>query len=74
MPAAFDVTMPLPGARFGATVRLARPLSQGIPDGLPAALAAADGLLCIPGLQEIADKPELLVALSRLNAYVPATF
>ncbi len=54
MPAAFDVTMPLPGARFGATVRLTKPLSQGIPEGLPAVLAEADGLLRIPGLQEIA--------------------
>ena len=65
MPATFDVTMPLPGAGFGATVRLTKPLSQGIPEGLPAVLAKADGLLCIPGLQEIADQPELLVALSR---------
>jgi taurine dioxygenase len=65
MSAAFDVTKPLPGASFGATVRLARPLSQGVPDGLPAVLASANGLMLIPGLQEIADKPELLVALSR---------
>jgi taurine dioxygenase len=64
MSAAFDVTKPLPGASFGATVRLARPLSQGIPGGLPAVLADAGGLLLIPGLQEIADKPDLLVALS----------
>ena len=49
MPAAFDVTMPLPGARFGATVRLTKPLSQGIPEGLPAVLAEADGLLLHPG-------------------------
>lgn len=65
MSVAFDVTKPLPGASFGATVRLARPLSQGIPDGLPAVLAEANGLMLIPGLQEIADKPELLVDLSR---------
>jgi taurine dioxygenase len=65
MRATFDVTMPLPGAGFGATVRLTKPLSQGIPEGLPAVLAKADGLMCIPGLQEIADQPELLVALSR---------
>lgn len=65
MSVAFDVTKPLAGASFGATVRLAKPLSQGIPDGLPAVLADADGLMLIPGLQEIADKPELLVALSR---------
>ncbi|MBY0322376.1 MAG: TauD/TfdA family dioxygenase [Reyranella sp.] len=65
MSVAFDVTRPLAGASFGATVRLAKPLSQGIPEGLPAVLADADGLMLIPGLQEIADKPELLVALSR---------
>ena len=66
MSVAFDVTMPLPGASFGATVRLAKPLSQGLPEGLPAVLAEAGGLLRIPDLQEIAGKPELLVALSRV--------
>jgi len=65
MSIAFDVTRPLFGASFGATVRLAEPLSRGIPEGLPGVLADADGLLLIPGLQEIADEPELLVALSR---------
>src|SRR2546423_12289298 len=65
MSAAFDVTKPLAGASFGATVRLTRPLSQGVPDGLAAVLADANGLMLIPGLQEIAEKPELLVALSR---------
>ena len=45
MSAAFDVTMPLPGASFGATVRLTKPLSQGVPDGLPAVLADANGLM-----------------------------
>ena len=61
MSVAFDVTKPLPGASFGATVRLTRPLSQGVPEGLPAVLADANGLMLIPGLQEIAEKPELLV-------------
>ncbi len=65
MSVAFDVTKPLSGTSFGATVRLARPLSQGIPEGLPAVLAEANGLMLIPGLQEIAAKPELLVKLSR---------
>jgi len=64
MSAAFDVTKPLPGARFGATVRPTKPLSQGIPEGLSAALAEAGGLLRIPDLQEIASRPELLVDLS----------
>jgi taurine dioxygenase len=65
MSVAFDVTKPLAGASFGATVRLAESLSEGIPKGLPGVLADANGLMLIPGLQEIADKPELLVALSR---------
>jgi len=65
MSVAFDVTKPLAGASFGATVRLAKPLSRGIPEGLSGVLADANGLMLIPGLQEIADKPELLVALSR---------
>jgi len=65
MSVAFDVTRTLTGASFGATVRLTKPLSQGVPEGLPAVLAEANGLMLIPGLQEIADKPELLVALSR---------
>ena len=66
MSADFEIASPLPGAAFGATVRLAKPLSQAMPEGLPEALADAGGLLLIPGLQEIAGKPELLVALSRL--------
>src|SRR5688572_31068915 len=65
MSVAFDVTKPLSGASFGATVRLTKPLSQGVPDGLPAVLADANGLMLIPGLQEIAGRPELLVDLSR---------
>jgi taurine dioxygenase len=62
---AFDVLSPLPSAAFGATVRLAKPLSQQVPGGLPKALADAGGLLLIQGLHEIATHPELLVALSR---------
>jgi taurine dioxygenase len=65
MSAGFEVSSPLPDAAFGAMVRLASPLSQGIPDGLAEALARAGGLLLIPGLDEIATKPELLVSLSR---------
>jgi len=62
---AFDASSPLPGAAFGATLRLSKPLGEEIPQGLPSALADAGGLLLIPGLQEIAHEPELLVALSR---------
>ena len=65
MSAAFEIARPLPGASFGATVRLTHPLAQAMPDGLPAALAEAGGLLLIPGLQEIAGSPQLLVDLSR---------
>ena len=65
MSAAFDVTRPLHGASFGATVRLTKPLSQGIPDGLPEVLADANGVMLIPGLKEIASRPELLVEISR---------
>ncbi|MBV8393156.1 MAG: TauD/TfdA family dioxygenase, partial [Alphaproteobacteria bacterium] len=70
MTASIDVSMPLPGANFGATVRLAKPLSEemakGALAGLPEVLAKAEGLLLIPGLGEITQKPELLVELSRL--------
>ena len=65
MSAAFEIARPLPGAGFGATLRLTNPLAQTMPDGLPAALAEAGGLLLIRDLQEIAGKPELLLDLSR---------
>jgi len=65
MSADFEIASPLPGAAFGATLRLAKPLSLEIPDGLPEALADGGGLLLIQGLHEIADTPELLVDLSR---------
>ena len=58
------VSKPLPGARFGATVRLANKLSDRMPEGLPQALADAGGLLLLPGLGEISDDPRLLVQLS----------
>src|SRR5580704_14658849 len=66
MSAEFEIARPLPGAAFGAAVKLAKPLSQKMPEGLPEALAAAGGLLLIPGLHEIVAEPELLVGLSRL--------
>jgi taurine dioxygenase len=66
MTAPFDVTKPLPGANFGATVRLANKLGKTMPEGLPQALADAGGLLLIPGLSEISDDPQLLVTLSYL--------
>jgi taurine dioxygenase len=62
----FEIASPLPGAAFGATVQLAKPIAQQLPDGLPEALAQAGGLLLIPRLGEIADSPELLLRLSHL--------
>jgi taurine dioxygenase len=70
MTASIDIVQPLPGAAFGATVRLGRPLaetlSEAAPGRLPEALASANGLLLIPGLGEITRSPGLLVRLSRL--------
>ena len=66
MSGALDIAAPLPGAAFGATVRLARPLSREMPEGLPQALADAGGLLLIPGLNEIVEWPKLLVDMSYL--------
>ena len=66
MSAQFEIAKPLPGAAFGATVRLGRSIADELPDGLPQALAEAGGLLLLPGLHEIAGKPQLLVRLSRL--------
>src|ERR1700730_6496841 len=66
MSAEFEIVSPLPGAAFGATVRLARPIAEDLPDGLPEALANAGGLLLIPGLNQIAAEPELLLRLSQL--------
>jgi taurine dioxygenase len=59
------VAQPLPGAAFGATVRLARPLAAEMPVNLPDVLAQAGGLLLIPEMNEISRAPELLVQLSR---------
>jgi len=66
MTAPIDVTRPLPGAAFGATVRLSRPLSEEMPGGLPRALADAGGLLLLPGRNEITKDPRLLVTMSYL--------
>ena len=66
MTAPIDVARPLPGAAFGATVRLSRPLNEAMPDGLPQALADAGGLLLLPGLNEITKDPRLLVTMSYL--------
>src|SRR5579872_3752535 len=61
-----DIVKPLPGAAFGATVRLLRSIADELPRELPAVLADANGLLLLPGLGEITARPELLVRLSGL--------
>ena len=70
----FDVTAPLPGVTFGATVRLAKgsgavALAEAM-EAEPAAMAdilgKAGGLLLIQGLHEISARPDLLVRLSRV--------
>ncbi len=66
MTAPSTLQRPLPGAAFGATVRLSKPLHEGMPDGLPQALADAGGLLLLPGLDEITKDPRLLVTMSYL--------
>ncbi len=72
MTARLEITKPLPGAGFGATVRLVAggepfvAAAEDTPDLLPAALAEAGGLLLLPGLHEISRDAGLLVRLSRL--------
>jgi len=62
----FEIVQPLPSAAFGATVKLSRSPREKMPEGLPAALAEAGGLLLIQGLEEIAADPAVLVELSTL--------
>jgi len=75
MNARFESAKPLPGAAFGATVRLGNAdpgatafvaAAEKAPEDLPAALADAGGLLLVQGLHEIAGEPELLLRLSRV--------
>jgi taurine dioxygenase len=70
----FDVKGPLKEAVFGATVTLksgrgAHALDAAMaaePETLPKALAEANGLLLVQGLNEINDDPAMLVRLSRI--------
>ena len=63
---------PLPGASFGAAVRLGNDARETVaaaerePKALMAALAEAKGLLLIQGMDGIADDPDLLIRLSRV--------
>jgi taurine dioxygenase len=61
---------PLPGANFGGRVRLdgAHAVIQAAerdPEALPRLHAQSGGLLLLPGMDAIAEAPELLVRLSR---------
>ena len=74
MPDRFQPSQPLTGSGFGARLQLAEEVgarrvveaAERDPALLPAALADAGGLLLLPGLQAMADQPELLVRLSRI--------
>jgi taurine dioxygenase len=63
---------PLPGATFGGRIDNADgapaliAAAERQPDALPQALADSGGLLLLPGMQAIADAPDLLVRLSRI--------
>ena len=63
---------PLPGAAFGATLRLAGTAREIVAAAerdsaaLPAALAEARGLLLLQGMGAITDDPGLLIRLSRI--------
>jgi len=70
----FDVLRPLPGASFGGRLVLDAAgdalglieAAERAPDSLPRALADGQGLLLIPGMDAMAEAPELLLRLSRL--------
>jgi len=72
----FELIGPLPGANFGG--RLSLPGEAGAqalireaeraPDALPRALADSGGLLLLPGMQAMAEAPDLLARLSRRRA------
>ena len=70
----FELVRPLSGATFGGRINIADgddaqafiAAAEQQPDALTQALADSGGLLLLPGMQAIADQPELLVRLSRL--------
>ena len=74
MTSSFDVLRPLPGASFGGRLVLDAAgdalglieAAERAPDSLPRALADGQGLLLIPGMDAMAEAPELLLRLSRL--------
>lgn len=74
MTSRFEITGPLPGAGFGAAVRLRGEdgaagfvaAGEAEPEALPRALAGAHGVLLIPGMSAMAKAPDLLLRASRL--------
>ena len=70
----FDISAPLPGADFGARVRLSGAggaadliaAAERAPAALPAIQAEARGLLLLPGMDAMTADPSLLVRLSRI--------
>ncbi|MDO9709182.1 TauD/TfdA dioxygenase family protein [Paracraurococcus lichenis] len=74
MSGGFDLVRPLPGAGFGGILRLQDAAgaaamvaaAERAPEDLPRALAACGGVLLLPGMQAMAERPELLLRLSRL--------
>lgn len=73
MDSGLKIAGPLPGAQFGGIVSVQRPdaetlvaAAEAAPGVLPEALAQCGGLLLIKGMQAIAERPELLLRLSRV--------
>lgn len=70
----FEIRSPLHGDAFGARVALCGggdaaalvAAAEAAPGALPQALADAGGLLLLPGMQAMAQAPDLLLRLSRL--------
>jgi taurine dioxygenase len=70
----FELVVPLPGANFGGTVGLVPggeahefvEAAEAEPETLPCLLAESRGLLLIPGMDAMAEEPELLVRFSRI--------
>ena len=70
----FHLTSPLPGASFGGRIGLAGgegalalvEAAERMPEALPRALAECHGLLLLPGMQAMAEAPDLLLRLSGL--------
>lgn len=68
----FELSQPLPGARFGGSIIFAGGAeavlryAEAEPQALPGALADCGGLLLIPGMQAMSEQPALLLRLSRI--------